>query len=72
MRITALTAKNFKTLEDISIKFENNYCAISGINNSGKSSLIKLILNLLYSGERPWASDYEGFDFIEDKTQWCD
>ena len=50
MKIKEFSAKNFRTLEDISIKFNSYYTAISGKNNSGKSNILKAIRCILGTG----------------------
>lgn len=71
MRLISITAKNFRVLQDINLSFLSNYCTISGKNNTGKSCVIKLLLNLLQSeSNRPWLEEDFIFDYKEDKTQW--
>jgi putative ATP-dependent endonuclease of OLD family len=50
MFIKELTVKNYRTLEDVSLKFCHYYTAICGKNNVGKSNILKTIRNLLSSG----------------------
>jgi len=72
MRLTSITAKNYRTLENIELKFAKNYCTISGKNNAGKSCVIRLLSTLFRI--RPsyvWAGDELRFDYKEDKTQWA-
>ena len=47
MIITRIKAKNYRSLEDIEIKFNPFYNALSGKNNCGKSNVIKAILSFL-------------------------
>lgn len=71
MKLKKLTAKNYKSLEDIEINFNGNYCAISGRNNSGKSNIIHLITYLLGASPlAPW-DDSIHLDFKSDCTQWA-
>jgi putative ATP-dependent endonuclease of the OLD family len=71
MKICSIEAKNFRTLEDIKIEFSTNYCTISGANNSGKSSVVYLIQNLLRpNGRGFWRMPTEFIDFSEDRTKW--
>jgi len=71
MRLLNIKSKNFKTLQNLEIKFLSNYCTISGKNNAGKSSVIKALLNLFQSeSSRPWQDENYSFDYKEDKTQW--
>ncbi len=47
MIIKKITAKNYRSLEDIEIEFNPYYNALSGKNNSGKSNIIKAVLSFL-------------------------
>lgn len=47
MKIREIRLENYRSFEDCSIQFEDYYTAICGKNNSGKSNVIKAILNLL-------------------------
>lgn len=46
MRIKDIYLKNFRSFEDCKIEFEDYYTAICGKNNSGKSNIIRAILNV--------------------------
>ncbi|MDB6179179.1 AAA family ATPase [Paracoccus sp. Z330] len=72
LRITNVAAKNFRTLQDFSIDFNHNYCAISGRNNCGKSSILRIIQHFLVKGsDDPFFMFDEGeIDFASDKTKW--
>lgn len=71
MRLLSISARNYRTLHDIRIPFEKNYCTISGKNNAGKSCVIRLLLNLFSKGQSlPWQRDEYAFDYKEDKSQW--
>lgn len=71
MRLLSITARNYRTLHNIYIPFEKNYCTISGRNNAGKSCVIRLLLNLFRKGTAlPWHYDKYTFDYKEDKSQW--
>jgi len=71
MRITDISAKNYRTLQTTTLTFSSNYCTISGKNNAGKSCVIRL-LNLLFRSvaSSPWAYDEPRLDYKEDRTQW--
>lgn len=43
MKITAIRASNFRTLEDFHMEFKPTYCAISRRNNAGKSAVVSII-----------------------------
>jgi putative ATP-dependent endonuclease of OLD family len=53
VKIKNIHLKNFRSFEDCLIEFEDFYTAICGKNNSGKSNIIRAILNVL---ERPMPS----------------
>lgn len=72
MKIITITAKNYRTLEDITLPFTGSYCTISGRNNAGKSCLIRLLHTLFHrGGSRPWLRDQYSLVFADDHTQWC-
>jgi AAA15 family ATPase/GTPase len=50
MKIKNIHLKNFRSFDNCLIEFEDFYTAICGKNNSGKSNIIRAILNVL---ERP-------------------
>lgn len=71
MRLKSLTTKNYRTLQDLTLTFSNNYCTISGRNNAGKSCVIRLLSALFRASARyPWQVTESGLDYKEDKTQW--
>lgn len=71
MRLNSIVAKNYRTLQGITIPFAKNYCTVSGRNNAGKSCVIRLLSVLFRTGTlHPWASDDFSFDYKEDRTQW--
>ncbi|MCH5598618.1 AAA family ATPase [Niabella ginsengisoli] len=47
MKIKDIHLKNFRSFENCIIEFEDFYTAICGKNNSGKSNIIRAILNVL-------------------------
>lgn len=71
MKIISITAKNYRTLEDITLPFSGSYCTISGRNNAGKSCLIRLLLTLFHrGGSRLWRRDRYTLAYEDDRTQW--
>lgn len=71
MRLHRVTVKNFRTLENVTISFTSDYCTLSGHNNAGKSSIIRLINNLLSGRDsRPWMGSAETISYSADRTQW--
>ncbi len=70
MRLKSIKTKNYRTLEDLKLSFRGNYCTISGRNNAGKSSVIRLLTDLFQAGpSSPWSHSDE-VDYVDDKTQW--
>src|SRR3974390_442483 len=47
MKIASLTVKNYRTLEDISLRFPASYTAICGANDSGKTNVVRVIRALM-------------------------
>ena len=71
MRLTSITSKDYRTLQDINLAFAKNYCTISGKNNAGKSCVIRMLSALFRSSSSyPWVTDEFRLDYKEDKTQW--
>ena len=72
MKINAICAKNFRTLEDIRVEFSANYCAISGQNNAGKSAIVRIIQYFLNDSEDGIYSSLHSnrISISKDKTQW--
>jgi len=69
MKLISIRARNYRTLQDVCLSFSGTYCTISGQNNAGKSSVIRLLSALFRRGsDYPW--DEPGFDYNEDRTQW--
>jgi putative ATP-dependent endonuclease of OLD family len=72
MRLISITTENYRTLQDLTLRFSPNYCTISGRNNAGKSCVIRLLSALFGSvtSRVPWATPPVGLDYDEDRTQW--
>lgn len=62
MKIRTLELKNYRSIEDTKIDFQDYYTAICGKNNSGKSNIIRAMLNILsrapYSERLNYNSDF--------------
>ena len=70
MRITKLIARNFRTLKDVEVEFASYYCTLSGKNNSGKSSFVKIIEHFLNEEARDFFSVDRRIRYESDATQW--
>lgn len=72
MHIVEISARNFRTLESLSVGFSPGYVAISGKNNAGKSNLIKIIQHFFGADDRELYFSHadEAIRFSRDLTQW--
>jgi len=71
MQISSISAKNYRTLEDLKVTFSAGYSTISGRNNAGKSCIIRLLCAALEpQGSSPWNPLGSELNYKEDKTQW--
>ena len=70
MRLKEISAKNYRTLQNIVLRFAPDYCTLSGKNNAGKSCIIRLLGYLLDPSRHPWHSEQYRLDYREDRTQW--
>ena len=72
MKIKSLSAKNFRSLQDITVPLGRNYCTISGKNNAGKSALTRIIQFFLTNFDDEHDMMFEEFPlvFSRDVTQW--
>jgi putative ATP-dependent endonuclease of OLD family len=68
MRLISITTTNYRTLQDLTLRFSPNYCTISGRNNAGKSCVIRLLSALFGATRSPFHSSTLNYD--EDRTQW--
>lgn len=73
MKIIAVRANAYRTLEDFEIIFRPNYCALSGRNNAGKSTIISIIQHFLDNSEEyRYLSRRNEVSYASDATQWHD
>lgn len=72
MKVEKVSVQNYRTLEDIAIDFSGYYTAISGKNNAGKTTLIKVLRETFkdHLRERYSFGRDEQLIYREDKTQW--
>lgn len=72
MIIKKITAKNYRSLEDIEVEFNSHYNALSGKNNCGKSTIIRAILSFLtYYDFRVFSTYRSGpINYISDYPFW--
>lgn len=72
MKIEYVKVKNYRTLQDIEVQFDGYYSAISGQNNAGKTSLMKVIRDVFKDNTKRYFAfhDRDEFNYTEEKTQW--
>lgn len=70
MKIRKIYAKNYRTLVDFSADFDDGYCTISGKNNAGKSSLIKILENFLEDDDKFHFFFKNQYNFDNERTKW--
>lgn len=71
MIIKKISAKNFRSLEDIVIEFNPFYNALSGKNNSGKSNIIRAVLSFLTYNYRFFTQTPSGpINYSSDYPYW--
>jgi ABC-type cobalamin/Fe3+-siderophores transport system ATPase subunit len=72
MRIEKIEVKNYRTLEDVVVNFEGYFSAISGQNNAGKTSLVKVVRDLFRDNTKHFFAFRESdeLNYSEEKTQW--
>lgn len=73
MKIISLSAKNFRTLENLELSFDAYYCTLSGQNNAGKSAVVQVIRHFLENTEenRFYGAEFNRIRYDKDKTQWA-
>ncbi len=70
MKLREVGAKCFRTLEDLSIEFRDDYCTLSGRNNAGKTAIVTIIRHFLDDEDRPYLHGENSLSFARDHTQW--
>lgn len=72
MKLEEITVQNYRTLEDITVSFSGFYTAISGRNNAGKTSLIRVLRETFkdQSMSRFSFGRDDELSYQDSKTQW--
>lgn len=73
MRILSLRAKDYRTLEDISLEFGSVYTAICGPNDSGKTSIIRALRTFVHEAAASFqviGDDEEEVSVRQDYPKW--
>lgn len=73
MKLKSISVKNFRALEDVTIRFDGFYTAISGQNNAGKTTLLKAIRHTFRDNSREvyFYRNRDEVSYREDRTQWA-
>jgi putative ATP-dependent endonuclease of the OLD family len=72
MKLDKISVKNYRTLENLTVNFCGYYTAISGQNNAGKTTLVKVIRSVFKDNTREYfyLRPEGSIRYEEDKTQW--
>lgn len=72
MKLDEVLVQNYRTLENVKVTFSGYYTAISGQNNAGKTTLMKVIRNVFRDNSREYfyIRRRDAITYEEDKTQW--
>lgn len=71
MKICEVTLQNYRSIDEVSLKMDGNYIAISGKNNSGKSNVLRAIRALFLDDEGPsWVTGRVDFNYSTDFPKW--
>ena len=54
MKLDEVLVQNYRTLENVKVTFSGYYTAISGQNNAGKTTLMKVIRNVFRDNSREY------------------
>ena len=71
MKLCHLTSKNFRSLEQLNVKFSETFTAISGKNDAGKSNLFDAIKILIGSNKYEFYAPVN-IDFDSDFPKWVE
>jgi putative ATP-dependent endonuclease of the OLD family len=74
MRISKLTIRNYRTLEEVDLEFPSPYSAICGANDSGKTNVVRAIRGLMKEEPGPMSAfdEKQGLHTNEDYPKWKD
>ena len=72
MKLGEVLVQNYRTVENVKVTFSGYYTAISGQNNAGKTTLMKVIRNVFRDNSREYfyIRRRDMITYEEDKTQW--
>lgn len=70
MKITRLCVQNYRTLENLDLRFESLYSAICGKNDSGKTNLVSCIRCIMKEHDPFGFTEGPEFSLRKDFTKW--
>src|SRR5262245_59978571 len=72
MKITAVSATNYRTLARLDLTFPSSYTAICGPNDSGKTNVVRAIRCLMKEEEKSFRfhDDVDQISFKNDFPKW--
>lgn len=72
MKLSKVTVKNFRALENVTVQFNGYYTAISGQNNAGKTTLLRAIRHTFRDNSREvyFYRRRDEVAYRDDRTQW--
>src|SRR6185437_5288626 len=70
MKLDRLRIKNYRTIEDLTLKFPAYYSALSGKNDSGKSNVLRAIRNFFPQSGPQYFIRQEPISPKEDFPKW--
>ncbi|MFN5166114.1 MAG: ATP-dependent nuclease [Pseudomonadota bacterium] len=73
MKLASIRVQNFRTLEDMTVRFNGFYTAISGQNNAGKTTLLRAIRHTFRDNSREiyFYRRRDEITYRDDRTQWA-
>jgi putative ATP-dependent endonuclease of the OLD family len=73
MKLSSINVRNFRTLEDVTVRFNGFYTAISGQNNAGKTTLLRAIRHTFRDNSRDvfFYRRRDEITYRDDRTQWA-
>lgn len=72
LRISSLLIQNYRTLEDVDLRFPSAYAAICGANDSGKTNVVRAIRALVSEESTPWSRSEQDVSLKDDYPKWKD
>lgn len=74
MKIEKIEIINFRTLENVTVKFDGYFSSISGKNNAGKTSIIKAMRSIFREEEHEYSYFEESnlISYQDSLTQWVE